>query len=164
MNWEAIGAIGQIVGASGVVVSLLYLAVQIRADAKAKRASAVHGQVEAFRGFLHTLATDGELSSIYLRGIRDFSSLRDSELVRFTCTLGYLFRVFEEAYFLWKEGNLDPHVWHGFESPVKEMLAYSGVRDWWSTRCHWYNQPFREFVYARVVESGAPKLYGEADA
>ena len=164
MNWEAIGAIGQIVGALGVVVSLLYLAVQIREDAKARRASAVRGQVEASRGFLQMLATDGELSAIYLRGIRDLNSLRDAELVRFMSTLGYLFRVFEEAYFLWKEGNLDPHVWHGFEAQVKGILAYSGARDWWSTRSHWYNQPFREFVHEKIVESGAPKLYGEADA
>ena len=30
MNWEAAGAIGEIVGAAGVVASLVYLAVQIR--------------------------------------------------------------------------------------------------------------------------------------
>jgi hypothetical protein len=164
MNWEAIGAIGQVVGAFGVIASLLYLAAQIREEAKAKRASAVHSQAEAFRGLLHTLATDGELSAIYLRGIRDFGSLRDSELVRFASTLGYFFRVLEEAHFHWTEGNIDPHVWHGFEMTAKDILAYSGVRDWWSTRGHWYNQPFQEFVHARIVERGAPKLYGEIGA
>jgi hypothetical protein len=77
MNWDAIDAIGQIVGATGVIASLLYLSVQVRVDAKATRAAAVHGQLEAFRGFLHMVAADGELSAIYLRGIRDFGSLRD---------------------------------------------------------------------------------------
>ena len=33
MNWEALGAIGEIVGAVAVVVTLGYLAVQIRGDA-----------------------------------------------------------------------------------------------------------------------------------
>ena len=30
MNWDAIGAIGEIIGAAGVILSLVYLAVQIR--------------------------------------------------------------------------------------------------------------------------------------
>lgn len=35
MNWEAISAIGEIVGATAVVVTLIYLAVQVRQGTKA---------------------------------------------------------------------------------------------------------------------------------
>ena len=82
VNWEAIGAIGEVVGAAGVIASLLYLAVQIRGDARAKRATTVHQQSEAFRSFLKMIATDDELGSIYLRGLRDFESLDESASVR----------------------------------------------------------------------------------
>ena len=34
MNWEAIGAIGEIVGAFGVIVTLIYLALQIKQNSK----------------------------------------------------------------------------------------------------------------------------------
>ena len=34
MNWDAIGAIGEIVGAFGVMVTLIYLALQIRQNSK----------------------------------------------------------------------------------------------------------------------------------
>jgi hypothetical protein len=37
MNWEAIGSIGELIGAAGVVVSLAYLAVQIRQNTVALR-------------------------------------------------------------------------------------------------------------------------------
>ena len=30
MNWEAIGAIGEVIGAAAVVITLVYLAIQIR--------------------------------------------------------------------------------------------------------------------------------------
>ena len=41
MNWEAIGAIGEVVDAAGVISSLVYLAVQIRQNTKSvRRASA----------------------------------------------------------------------------------------------------------------------------
>ena len=34
MNWEAVSAIGQMVGAIGVVASLVYLAIQIRTNSE----------------------------------------------------------------------------------------------------------------------------------
>lgn len=163
MNWEAIGAVGEVLGASGVIISLLYLASQIRGEARAKRASAVHDQSDAYRHFLQTMATDEELAAIYLRGLRDYGSVKEVELVRFSSALGLLFRVFDEAFFQWKEGNLDSSVWHGFESPMADMLAYPGAREWWSTRSHWYSEPFRELIHAKMAKAGPPILYGEGE-
>jgi len=37
MNWEALGAIGEIVGAVAVVVTLVYLAVQIRQNTRSAK-------------------------------------------------------------------------------------------------------------------------------
>ncbi len=164
MNWDAIGAIGEVVGAAGVIASLLYLAVQIRGDARAKRATTVHEQSEAFRSFLKMIATDDELGSIYLRGLRDFESLDESDSVRFISHLGFLFRVFEENFFQWREGNLDPDHWHGYESPIDDMLAYPGVKDWWSIRSHWYSAPFAELIEAKISVAGVPNMYGEEAA
>ena len=39
MNWEAAGAIGEIIGALAVFLTLIYLALQIRQNTKAVRAS-----------------------------------------------------------------------------------------------------------------------------
>lgn len=162
MNWEAIGAVGEVLGAAGVIVSLLYLAVQIRGDARSKRAAAVHDQSNAYRDFLQMIASDAELADIYHRGLQDFGSLEAGDLVRFTSALGSLFRVFDEAYFQWKEGHLDDPVWHGFEAPMADMMAYPGVRDWWATREHWYSEPFRELIEVKMASAGAPEIYGEA--
>ena len=162
MDWEAIGAVGELLGAAGVIVSLLYLAIQIRGDARAKRAETVHEQSEAFRNFLHIIATNREVADIYVRGIRDFGSLHDDELARFSSLLGFLFRVYEENFFQWREGILDDHVWHGLESPVDDILAYSGVSAWWATRDHWFSGPFREFVQAKLAAPKTPNLYRES--
>lgn len=40
MNWEAIGAIGEIIGGSVVIGSLIYLALQIRQNSNLARAAA----------------------------------------------------------------------------------------------------------------------------
>ena len=70
MNWEAIGAVGEAVGAAGVIVSLLYLAVQIRGDAREKRASRTHDRSVSTGNLLLTIANNPELSEIFSRGIK----------------------------------------------------------------------------------------------
>jgi hypothetical protein len=42
VNWEAISAIGQIVGALAVVISLIYLAREIRSNARSARIASLH--------------------------------------------------------------------------------------------------------------------------
>jgi hypothetical protein len=40
MNWDAIGAVAELLGAAGVIVSLGYLAIQIRQNTAALRGNA----------------------------------------------------------------------------------------------------------------------------
>ena len=40
MNWEAIGVIAEVVGAVAVIVSLVYLAIQVSSNTRALRATA----------------------------------------------------------------------------------------------------------------------------
>ena len=49
MNWDAIGAVGETLGAVAVFVSLIYLASQIRAQNKEARIASGHEIIEAFR-------------------------------------------------------------------------------------------------------------------
>ena len=39
MNWEAIGAVGELVGAAGIIVTLLYLSFQVRQNSKLSMAA-----------------------------------------------------------------------------------------------------------------------------
>ena len=48
--------------------------------------------------------------------------------------------------------------------PIDDMLAYPGVKDWWSTRSHWYSAPFAELIEAKISAAGVPNMYGEEAA
>ena len=62
MNWEAIGATGEIIGAVGVIVTLVYLAIQIRQNTASLKSSTLQARLEASAG-LHDLCAFGpELS------------------------------------------------------------------------------------------------------
>ena len=47
VNWEAISAIGQLVGALAVVISLIYLASEVRRNTRAKQLGAMRSMSDA---------------------------------------------------------------------------------------------------------------------
>jgi hypothetical protein len=70
MNWEAIGAIGEVAGAAGVIVTLAYLAIQIRLNTKVVNETATGETYRSFSGYRHLL-TDPHLASLYARRLDD---------------------------------------------------------------------------------------------
>ena len=47
MNWEAAGALGEILGAIGVILTLVYLAIQIKRNTAALRVNAMQDLSQA---------------------------------------------------------------------------------------------------------------------
>ena len=76
MNWEAISAIGQIVGAIAVVISLIYVAREIRRNARTERVASM----DSLNRWLREVAEHPHLGELYYRGIHDFDSLEGADL------------------------------------------------------------------------------------
>jgi hypothetical protein len=63
MNWEEIGAIGEVLGAFAVVMTLLYLAVQVKYAKNATTDATRHTRVSGIQNILIAMATDDALRS-----------------------------------------------------------------------------------------------------
>ena len=161
VNWDAVAAIGQAVGALGVIVSVLYLAMQVREDARARRAETVHQQTGAHANALQAIAVSQDLAAIFTRGITEFETLGTVERARFSALLSYFMLHFQDSFFQHAEHHLDERVWQGIETPLSEMFAYPGVRAWWKTRAHHYSAKYRRLVDGKIAAGDKPKLYGE---
>ncbi len=160
MNWEAISAIGQVVGAIAVVISLVYLTHEVRNSARATRLSSMRSLSDAINLYFKTVAEDSDLAELWFRGIHDFESIKGA-LMRFSSLMDYLFRIYEDMYYQHLEGHLDARVWEGFEAIMRDFNAYPGIQAWWRSRSHWFSQQFRQFIADRQAAAGPPSLYGE---
>jgi hypothetical protein len=128
MNWEAISAVGQIVGAAGVIISVIYLAHQVRGNARQMRLASMRTMSDAFNQWLQSLAENAEFGDLYYRGMRDFESIQGPDLPRFSALMDHLFRIYEDMYYQKLEGHLDPRIWRGFEAPMRDIIAYPGAQ------------------------------------
>jgi len=66
VNWDAVGAIGEIVGAAVVFVTLVYLAVQVRHARSEARRALSQGRGEAIRDLI-TLQIDDRINRLTLK-------------------------------------------------------------------------------------------------
>ena len=82
MNWEATGAIGEIIGAAAVVISLVYLASQIRISNRASKQATEQHMLDNVRIWLGRISDSDTLSAIWMRGCRDDPELSEEEWSR----------------------------------------------------------------------------------
>jgi len=113
VNWEAISAIGQLVGALAVVVSLIYVTREIRSNALSARLASVC----TINRWLGQLATNPHLADVWHRGIRDCESLKEPDRETFNGFILQLFHIFNEMYYEQLEGHLDSRLWREIETP-----------------------------------------------
>lgn len=81
MNWDAIGAIGEIIGALAVVATLLYLASQTRQTRTAVESKANLGTVEAHGRFRQALVYNPDLADLIAKANGD-PNISDGEKIR----------------------------------------------------------------------------------
>jgi hypothetical protein len=145
MNWDALGAVGEIVGAFGVVVSLLYLASQIRAQNRESRVASVHEIIEAFRGAI-TSFQDPQRAEVYTTALDGFSELKPAQRLQFISMVQGMLRVWEEAFYQHREDRLDDRTWKAMLAQYRDLMAADGFQKVWALRKHAYSEEFRDFV------------------
>ena len=75
MNWEMISAVGQMLGAIGVIISIIYLAAQIRNQNKESQRAAMNVLTTHWSDLNRTLVENPEMAVLWLRALRRFDDL-----------------------------------------------------------------------------------------
>ena len=132
MNWDAFGAIGEVVGATAVIITLFFVGVQIRS---AKLVSRNQTFSQIFDGVSrHIVETSSpHLSEVTLRGLLSFDSLEGADRLKFDSVMcGYLNYI--EATLSTAEDRLfDERVFDEWGNFIRLRFApYQGFREWFA--------------------------------
>ncbi|MGY8779870.1 MAG: hypothetical protein ACKVIN_17340 [Longimicrobiales bacterium] len=146
MNWEALGAIGELVGAGGVIASLIYLAAQVRQGTRATKLDTAVRVMEASVKLCEPLTGSRELSHLVFAAAQgeDFDSPGDrlSAHAWFFATL----KTVENAHYLFERGALEAEVWSNWQDWWSYWLRLPGFTEYWQDRRHVFRESFRLVV------------------
>jgi hypothetical protein len=156
MNWEALGAIGEIVGAIAVIATLGYLAVQIRHNSRSVEASTRVSVGQARREVNLAIATDPELSELLIRGIADYSSLRADERQRYNMYLRTVFNHIGEIHTHYRRGFATQDLWESERIVLRGLLTRPELREWWRRTSEIFPSELRNEVESIIASIEEP--------
>jgi hypothetical protein len=139
MNWAAIGAVGEFVGGIGVIISLVYLAGQIRQSTRVQRRANLGDVAAQLSEVLRCVVADPELSSLALRGNADLASLDPAERYRFDCFFYTWLVSFERALLDARAGEYPEESITPMKAAIAGFLRTEGGRAWWEQRKVWFS-------------------------
>ena len=122
MDWNMIGAVGELVGGAAVLVTLIYLAVQVRQGNFAGQRESLRGYVSELNNRLLEPQRDPEFVELFQRANRDWHSvsLRDQAVV--SSVYSSYFFACAEAFALRESGNVDPALQYQADAAVASFL------------------------------------------
>jgi hypothetical protein len=167
---QLLGNYGEFVGAIAVVVTLAYLAVQVRQSKEATEANTRQMRGQAFVE-LNTVSNrfymwhrdNPDQLDVILRGTQDWQSLSSAEqrlaMLYFADETHY----YELAYMLFHEKALDEQSYTSREEYFLSLLRSPGRRFWWDNFVDYIDGRFKDRIndQLEIAEKSGVKSLGE---
>ena len=165
MEWtiQDLGALGEFVGAIGVVITLGYLAYQIRQNTVqleqstvTAKAAAVSPSNSALRETRRSLFESTEMPEIYLRGNENPEELNEVSLLRYRLVMQNVTEVMVDIHTQTFITSFSPETWTTpGVTAVERVMCTKGGQWFWATYADNYPAPFRTEV-DRILQNSSP--------
>jgi hypothetical protein len=153
LNWDAVGALAELVGAFGVIASLVYLASQIRQNTNAVRGSAHEATVSRNTTWIVAIGSNPQVADLLVRAHRDYRGLSGPERMQFGSLMSAVLLGGEATYLQYRRGNLDEEVWQRSLAIIRSSMASPGMQTWWNSGRGLYTPEFEAIVNEIVSSS-----------
>lgn len=158
MNWDAIGAIGELIGATAVVISVVYLAVQIRGQTSESRLAATRELSSRRTDAMKIALRDDALLKVYVKALRDYESLEGVDRLKASLLFNILMRNAEQDYIHKGTGHADDPYLESVDRVLSQNVASPGLQEWWATTSNLFNHNFQAHVNELIAESEGTSL------
>ena len=128
MNWDAVGAIAELAGALGVIVTLLYLSSQLRHNTKALKSSTYQAYSSTAMSTIDSLSDNAEIA--VKAGLGE--ELSQAEELRLSLYAAKLFSQMETIFLHYSEGLIDDEVFEARMSGLKKALGDGNTLKYWN--------------------------------
>jgi hypothetical protein len=160
MELEQWASIGELLGGIGVVLSLLYLAFQLRDQSRGLRSESYGRSLDRLARIQERLAEDSPFSRTYNKGLVSPESLSVEERLNFTWGCTEMFGAFEYMHYQQTQGNLPEEIWLRWRETIKFWMTFAGVRAWWHGKPSPFSASFCALVEECIREGYQPERPG----
>ncbi len=149
---QDLGSLGEFVGALGVVISLVYLARQMRQNTTSVRAASFNSMTENSLRLLEPSFREADFADFLHRAQQDPSSLSPMELVRWDAYMTAVYRHFGNLVYQYRVGALDRQMWQSYRETLKKHLSIPSWQTWFEENKGIFSTSLVEHVERAVRE------------
>ena len=157
MSLSDLASLGSLLSGVGVLVSLIYLSLQIRQNTRAVR-SQIHQHITDGWFSMGSIVTAN--ARVFTAGISSnadsFAAMPDADKYAFMSSIFVFFKHFENMYLQYKEGLIAPENWNAWTLMMFMYWRMPGVQLWWKSRRESFAPEFRRFI-EESPESSMPR-------
>jgi hypothetical protein len=127
MTLTELGALGEFVAAIAVLITLVYLALQVRQGNVHARSQTRQRMVEQAERELYRVIEDPVILKCFLKE----DPLTEEEKIKIVFWLLASLRQREYEWFQYRDGNIDREVWETYQRLLLTHLTTPRTREWW---------------------------------
>jgi hypothetical protein len=154
MNWDAIGSIAELLGAAGVIVSLLYLSYQIKTNTKTVKAESSNSTLTGWSDFNFELSKHP--NSVEIDRMWRPDSCWEDFSHEHQVILGFVCRSvverFDAEFALYEAGILKHEVWEKHRVYCSSFVRLPTVATWWASE---KEQPICSDSFIKEIDSAS---------
>jgi hypothetical protein len=141
-----LGDLGDFLGGVGVIVTLAYLAIQIRRNTQEVRSASLDAVAASHMEFQRSVWGDPVLTKLWFDGMSGRVALPADEGRRFLFMVITCARHWERAYHKARGGTLESTSWSGIHQELAGVFAFPGTHEYWKRIQYMFPSDFVDFA------------------
>lgn len=158
MNLDQIAKLAEIVGAVIVVITLIYLALQIRQNTQTMLSTGAQATHDALVSFYVLLATNSDLLRVFRSGAQDPATLTEDESAQYFAIWTYLMFMTQNWFYQSRTRALDEELTKTWLSAISPDFQLPGFKYYWEHRKFMFSEALRNYV--EEVSAQPPTRHG----
>ena len=159
MDQTLLALIAEFISALGVILSLVYLARQIKESSESNRASRRDSVLKQQFEWTCSVATSATGSYVCIKGCNDYASLSDDERAQFIFVMFSMTKMCENIFLHYHDGLIEEEVWTRNRAMLMSYINQPGGRLYIESRLQAYDPRFQAVLNNADIQEKVEAAY-----
>ena len=132
MTIEQLGSLGELIAAIATVVTLVYLATQLRQNTSAARSNSAAADTQNQNAINQILVQDREVSRVLWQGLESRTELDSADQHCFDGLISMMLMCYEQTWRFYEERAIGEASWQGQLTSVRWLANQPGFGEYWA--------------------------------
>ncbi|MEM9620900.1 MAG: hypothetical protein AAF993_04575 [Pseudomonadota bacterium] len=150
MSIQDLGSLGELIAALATILTLIYLAIQVRQNTRALKASTFQSISSELIQNVQPVLMTPDMASIYAKSLNEPDSLSPAEVIKMQAMYMANFRRLESTFVQSELGSIDRAFVEGPELSLLAVINTQNGRAWWESANALFYPPFVKHVESQL--------------